>query len=172
VQLDLILSALESQSKGKIISNPKVITSDNHVARVTQGTEIPYQSSSAQLGTNIMFKLAVLELEVTPHVTRDGNIRMIIRAKNDQPDFNPAFPVPAVDKKEAVSELLVRDGETVVMGGIYIATQTTDTEGIPVLKDIPFLGWLFKHQGKVDNKQELLIFVTPTLLKNVYAEQR
>jgi type IV pilus assembly protein PilQ len=172
VQLDLILSALESQSKGKIIANPKVITSDNRVARVTQGTEIPYQSSSAQLGTNIMFKLAVLELEVTPHVTRDGNIRLMIRAKDDQPDFNPAFPVPAVDKKEAVAELLVKDGQTVVMGGIYQTTITSDTEGLPVLKDLPLVGWLFRHTGKTDNKNELLIFVTPTVLRNVYAEQR
>jgi type IV pilus assembly protein PilQ len=172
VQLDLIFSALESQAKGKIISNPKVITSDNRIARVTQGTEIPYQSSSAQLGTNIMFKLAVLELEVTPHVTKDGNIRLTIHAKDDQPDFNPAFPVPAVDKKEAVAELLVRNGQTVVMGGLYQTTLNTDVEGLPWLKDLPVVGALFRHTGKTDNKSELLIFITPVILKNVYAEQR
>jgi len=171
LQLDLVLSAMETQNKGKVISNPKVITSDNRPARITQGTEIPYQSSSAQLGTNIMFKLAVLELEVTPHLIKDGNIRLTIRAKKDEPDFDSRFPVPAVTKREAVTDLLVRDGETVVMGGIYEVTQEDDTSGIPGLQNIPLLGRLFKHTAKTDNKTELLIFITPTLLKNLYAKE-
>ncbi len=170
LQLDMVLSALEAQGRGKVISNPKVVTSENRVARITQGTEIPYQSSSAQLGTNIMFKLAVLELEVTPHLIKDGNIRLTIRAKKDEPNFDSRFPVPAVTKREAVTELLVRDGETVVLGGIYEVTQQDTTSGLPVLKDIPLLGWLFKHTAKTDNKTELLIFITPTLLKNLYAK--
>jgi len=171
LQLDLVLSAMEAQGRGKVISNPKVVTSENRPARITQGTEIPYQSSSAQLGTNIMFKLAVLELEVTPHLIKDGNIRLTIRAKKDEPDFDSRFPVPAVTKREAVTELLVRDGETVVMGGIYEVTQEDDTSGIPGLQNIPLLGRLFKHTAKTDNKTELLIFITPTLLKNVYAKE-
>jgi type IV pilus assembly protein PilQ len=171
LQLDLVLSAMEAQGRGKVISNPKIVTSENRPARITQGTEIPYQSSSAQLGTNIMFKLAVLELEVTPHLIKDGNIRLTIRAKKDEPDFDSRFPVPAVTKREAVTELLVRDGETVVMGGIYEVTQEDDTSGIPGLQNIPLLGRLFKHTAKTDNKTELLIFITPTLLKNVYAKE-
>ncbi|MGD0229289.1 MAG: type IV pilus secretin PilQ [Syntrophorhabdales bacterium] len=171
LQLDVVLSALEAQDKGKVISSPKVITSDNHVARITQGTEIPYQSSSAQLGTNTMFKLAVMEIEVTPHIIKDGNIRLKIRAKDDEPDFDPRFTVPAVTKREAVTELLVKDGETVVLGGIFEVTLDDSTSGIPFLKDIPWLGSLFKHTGKTDNKAELLIFVTPTLLKNLYTEK-
>ena len=171
LQLDVVLSALESQGRGKVISNPKVVTSENRPARITQGTEIPYQSSSAQLGTNILFKLAVLELEVTPHLIKDGNIRLTIRAKKDEPLFDNRFPVPAVTKREAVTELLVRNGETAVLGGIYEVTQQDNTSGIPVLKDIPLLGWLFRHTAKTDNKTELLIFVTPTLLKNLYAKE-
>ena len=168
----MVLSALEATGKGKVISNPKVITSDNHTARITQGTEIPYQSSSAQLGTNIQFKQAVLELEVIPHLTKDGHIRMQIRAKKDEPDFDSRFSVPAITRREAVTDVLVNDGETVVMGGIYEVTQADTTNGIPVLKDIPLLGWLFNHVSKTDNKSELLIFVTPTLLKNLYTEKR
>jgi type IV pilus assembly protein PilQ len=171
LQLDLVLSALEAQGRGKVISSPKVVTSENHPARITQGTEIPYQSSSAQLGTNIMFKLAVLELEVTPHLIKDGNIRLTIKAKKDEPNFDSRFPVPAVTKREAVTELLVREGETVVLGGIYEATQEDDTTGIPGLQSIPLLGRLFKHTAKTDNKTELLIFITPTLLKNLYAKE-
>ncbi len=171
LQLDMVLSAMEAHDKGKVISNPKIITSENRPARITQGTEIPYQSSSAQLGTNIMFKLAVLQLAVTPHLIKDGNIRLTIEAKDDEPDFDPRFPVPGVTKREAVTELLVRDGETVVMGGIYEVTLDDSTSGIPVLQNIPFLGQLFKHTGKTDNKTELLIFITPTLLKNVYAKE-
>jgi len=171
LQLDLVLSAMEAHDKGKVISNPKVITSDNRAARITQGTEIPYQSSSAQLGTNIMFKLAVLQLAVTPHLIKDGNMKLTIEAKDDEPDFDPRFPVPGVTKREAVTELLVRDGETVVMGGIYEDTLDNSTSGIPGLQDIPLLGRLFKHTGKTDNKSELLIFITPTLLKNFYAKE-
>lgn len=171
LQLDLVLSAMEAQGKGKVISNPKIVTSENRPARITQGTEIPYQSSSAQLGTNIMFKLAVLQLAVTPHLIKDGNIRLTIEAKNDEPDFDSRFPVPGVTKREAVTELLVRDGETVVMGGIYEVTQEDDTSGIPGLQNIPLLGRLFKHTAKTDNKTELLIFITPTVLKNLYAKE-
>jgi type IV pilus assembly protein PilQ len=172
LQLDLVLSALEAQGKGKVVSNPKVITSDNHPARITQGTEIPYQSSSSQLGTNIQFKQAVLELEVVPHLIKDGNIRMKIKAKKDEPNFDSRFSVPAITKREATAEVLVKDGETVVLGGIYETSRTDTLSGVPVLKDIPLLGWLFKNNAKTDDKSELLIFVTPKLLKNLYTEKR
>lgn len=171
-QLDLILSALENQGKGKVISNPKVVTSENRPAKITQGQQIPYQSSSANLGTNVQFKDAVLELEVTPHVIKDGNIRLTIKAKKDRPDRSFTFDNPPIDKREAMTELLVRDGETAVLGGIYEITQETTETGLPLLKDIPLLGWLFKKNTKTDNKTELLIFVTPTILKNLYTERR
>ncbi|OPY66517.1 MAG: Type IV pilus biogenesis and competence protein PilQ precursor [Syntrophorhabdaceae bacterium PtaU1.Bin034] len=172
-QLDVILSALEANGKAKIISNPKVITSENRPARITQGTQIPYQTSSSNLGTNIQFKDAVLELEVTPHVVKDGNISMKVKAKKDQPNFDSRFgSVPAIDKREAVAELLVRDGETLVLGGIYEVTQDDQQSGVPVLQNIPLLGWLFKKITKTDNKTELLIFITPTLIRNLYTEKR
>jgi type IV pilus assembly protein PilQ len=173
-QLDVVLSALEANGKGKIISNPKVITSENRPAKIAQGTQIPYQSSSGNLGTNIQFISADLSIEVTSHVVKDGNIRLIITAKNDQPDFDPRFTAgaPGIATQEASSELLIRDGQTVVIGGIYMVTKNDNTNGIPLLQSIPLLGWLFKNNVKTDNKSELLIFVTPTILKNLYAEQR
>ena len=173
-QLDVVLSALEANGKGKIISNPKVITSENRPAKISQGTQIPYQSSSGNLGTNIQFISADLSLEVTPHVVKDGNIRLTITAKKDQPDFDPRFTAgaPGIDTKEASTELLIRDGQTVVIGGIYEVTKNDNTNGIPLLQSIPLLGWLFKNNVKTDNKTELLVFVTPTILKNLYAEQR
>ena len=173
-QLDLVLSALEANGKGKIISNPKVITSDNRPAKVATGTQIPYQSSSGNLGTNIQFISADLSLEVTPHVTKDGNIRLTIIAKKDDPDFDPRFiaGTPGISTNEASSEMLIKDNQTVVIGGIYQVTKNENENGIPILKDIPLLGWLFKNNVKTDNKSELLIFVTPTILQNLYAEQR
>jgi type IV pilus assembly protein PilQ len=173
-QLDVVLSALEANGKGKIISNPKVITSENRPAKISQGTQIPYQSSSGNLGTNIQFISADLSLEVTPHVVKDGNIRLTITAKKDQPNFDPRFTAgaPGIDTKEASTELLIKDGQTVVIGGIYEVTKNDNTNGIPLLQSIPLLGWLFKNNVKTDNKTELLVFVTPTILKNLYAEQR
>ncbi len=173
-QLDVVLSALEATGKGKIISNPKVITSENRPAKISQGTQIPYQSSSGNLGTNIQFISADLSLEVTPHVVKDGNIRLTITAKKDQPNFDPRFTTgaPGIDTREASTELLIKDGQTVVIGGIYEVTKNENENGIPLLKNIPLLGWLFKNNVKVENKNELLIFVTPSILKNLYAEQR
>lgn len=173
-QLDVVLSALEANGKGRIISNPKVITSENRLAKVSQGTQIPYQSSSGNLGTNIQFVPADLSLEVTPHVAKDGNIRLTIVAKKDQPNFDSRFTTgtPGIDTREASTELLVKDGQTVVIGGIYEVTKSDSENGIPFLKNIPLLGWLFKNNVKNENKSELLIFVTPTILKNLYSEQR
>ncbi len=172
LNLNLTLEALEGQGRGKIISNPKVITSENRQAKITQGTQIPYQTSSQSLGTNIEFKDAVLELEVTPYVVRDGNIRLTIKAKKDAVNFDSRFPVPGIDKREAVTELLVRDGETTVLGGIYETNETDNTSGVPGLSRIPILGWLFKNHNRTDTKQELLIFITPTILKDLYTEKR
>ncbi len=108
---------------------------------------------------------------VTPHLIKDGNIRLTIEAKDDEPDFDTRFPVPGVTKREAITDLLVKDGETVVMGGIYEDNIVDSTSGIPGLQNIPLIGRLFKHTGKTDNKSELLIFITPTLLKESYAKE-
>ena len=165
--LDVQLSALEAQGKGKIISNPKVIASHNQTAKISQGTQIPYQTIS-QNYTTIEFKDAVLSLEVTPVVAKDGNIRLKIRATKDKPIVIPGSPVPGIDKKEATSDVLVRDGETVVLGGIYESENDTSESGLPGLKNIPLLGWLFKSNSVTNTKAELLIFITPTIIKNLY----
>ncbi len=169
-RLDARLSALESEGRGKIISNPKVVASDNQPAVIKQGTQIPYQSVS-QNGTQTQFIDAVLSLEVTPHVTKDGNVSMKIKATKDKPIYILGSPVPGIDKKEATTHVLVRDGETVVVGGIYEAEQSEMNEGIPLLRKLPLLGWLFFNYDKKANiKKELLIFVTPSVLRNKYAE--
>jgi type IV pilus assembly protein PilQ len=163
--LDVQLSALENDDRVRIISNPKVITSDNVPAKISQGKEIPYQTTS-QNGTTTEFKLAVLSLEVTPHVSKDGAIRLKIKATKDEPVT--VSSVLAIDKKEAVSEVLIRDGETVMIGGIYEITDDHGINGLPLLKDIPVLGWLFKKDLQSAKKRELLIFITPTIIKDLY----
>ena len=167
-KLDAQLTALETQGKGKIISHPKIITSDNKKAVISQGKSVPYATVSQQ-GTQTQFVDAVLSVEVTPQVTKDENIRLRIKATKNFPDFARATTAgPPIDKKEAETEVIVKDGETVVIGGIYETTETTSEDGLPLLRRIPFLGWLFRHELKTTDKTELLIFVTPTILKDLY----
>lgn len=165
--LDTQLTALEADGKGKVISNPKIITSDNRPAKISQGQEIPYATVS-QSGTQTEFKDAVLSLEVTPHVTNDGTIRLKIKATKDKPYIISGYSIPAIEKREATSEVLIRDGETVVIGGIYEVDDTHDVSGLPGLRNIPVLGWLFKTDSKSTTRRELLIFITPTIIKNSY----
>lgn len=167
LMLDVQLSALEAQGKGKVISNPKVITSHNQTAKISQGTQIPYQTIS-QNYTQIEFKDAVLSLEVTPVVAKDGNIRLKIKATKDRPTQIAGSPVPGIDKKEATSEVLIKDGETVVLGGIYESENDSNETGLPGLKNIPLLGWLFRSNSVTNTKSELLIFITPTIIKNLF----
>jgi len=170
LMLDVQLSALESSGRGKVVSNPKVITSDNQPAKISQGQQIPYQIIT-QNGVQTEFKDAVLSLDVTPHVTKDGNIRLKIKATKDRPIQIPGSPIPGIDKKEAVSEVLIRDGDTAVLGGIFEAEDGDGDSGLPGLKNIPLLGWLFKTESKTNVKRELLIFLTPVVLKNQYREE-
>lgn len=167
LQLDVQISALEAAGKGKLISNPKVITSDNQIAKISQGQQIPYQTVS-QDGTRTEFKDATLSLEVTPHVTKDGNIRLKVKATKDRPVVIPGATAPGIDKKEAISEIIIRDGETAVLGGIFELEEGEDSAGLPGLKNIPLLGWLFKTESKSYTKRELLIFITPSVLKTMY----
>ncbi len=167
-QLDVQLSALEDEGQGRILSNPKVITSDNKKAIIQQGKSIPYKTYSNS-GTQTQFAEAVLGLEVTPSLTKDGFIRLEILAKKDQADFvNTSEGVPTIDKKQASTLLYVRDGETAVIGGIYEREEGSSENGIPGLKNIPLLGWLFKKQTTLDKRTELLIFITPRVVKNLY----
>lgn len=169
--LDLQLSALEAEGKGRILSNPKVVTSDNKKAIIQQGKSIPYKTVSTT-GTQTQFAEAVLGLEVTPTVTKDGYIKLEILAKKDQADFiNQSEGVPTIDKKQATTLLYVRDGETAVIGGIYERSENDGESGLPGLRNIPLLGWLFKKSTKSDTKTELLIFITPRILKNMYKDE-
>ncbi len=169
--LDVQLSALESDGKGKILSSPKVITSDNKKATITQGKSIPYQTVS-QSGTQTQFAEATLGLEVTPTVTKDGYIKLDVIAKKDSADFiNTSAGVPTIDKKQAQTMLYVKDGETAVIGGIYEREENEGESGVPLLKNIPLFGWLFKKETTKDKKTELLIFITPRIIRNLYKEE-
>jgi type IV pilus assembly protein PilQ len=157
LQLDMRLSAAATIGDIKIISTPKVVTLNNKAAKISQGQSIPYQTTSAE-GTKTEFVEAALTLEVTPHITADGSVSMKIKASNNSPGTGSP---PPINKKEATTELVVKNGETTVIGGIYVDSDTESDTGIPFLSDIPLLGWLFKSNSKQKTKTELLIFITP-----------
>jgi len=163
IQIDLRLSAAAENGQVKIISTPKVVTLNNKAAKISQGQSIPYQTTSAE-GTKTEFVEAALTLEVTPHITADGNVSMKIKASNNSAGSAPPGIPPPINKKEATTELLVRNGETTVIGGIYVDNDSTTDSGLPYLKDIPLLGWLFKSQNKSTSRTELLIFITPKIV--------
>ena len=162
--IDLELSALQAENKGEIVSNPRVITANQREAVIEQGVEIPYQEASSSGATSVSFKKAVLSLGVTPQITPDGRIIMDLEISKDSVGeiFNG---VPSVDTREVTTQALVADGETVVLGGIYETEQSREVEKVPLLGDLPLLGGLFRHTREVNAKAELLIFVTPRLLR-------
>jgi type IV pilus assembly protein PilQ len=164
--LDLILSALESTGEGKIISQPKVSALDNKEAKIEQGLSIPYSTTSAS-GTQIQFIDAKLALLVTPHATPDNKIFLKITATKNAPDTSilGATGQPSIRKNEAKTEILLADGETAVIGGILTINRTVTDSRVPLLGSIPGLGWLFKSRNTVDTRGELLIFITPRVVK-------
>lgn len=164
-QLNLRLSALETKGLLKTVSAPRVTTLDNREAVIGQGVSIPFSQVSAA-GVNTVFVEAKLELRVTPHVTSDGSILMKIRASNNQPSENlrGANGQPAITKREAETEVLVKDGDTTVIGGIYTRRTSESVAQIPLLGDIPVLGWFFKSRSNSDERTELLIFISPTIV--------
>jgi type IV pilus assembly protein PilQ len=167
--LNLTLSALESDGISEVVSQPRLVTADGQTARIEAGTEIPYLEDSSSGATNVSFKDAVLSLEVTPQITPDDNIIMDLKVNKDEPVFDDAFPVPAIDTREIQTQVLVENGETIVLGGIYETTTSTTTSKTPFLGDIPYIGSLFKRTNNVDEKTELLIFITPRLIKDTVA---
>jgi type IV pilus assembly protein PilQ len=165
VNLDMRISLGETDGSTRVIARPKLATLDNKEAHVKQGEKIPYETTS-QAGTQVQFIDAVLQLKVTPQVTPDGYILMKVQVNRDARGTfrSPVNQVPSIDTREAQTEVLVKDGETLVIGGIY-ETETDKTEqGIPWLMQIPVLGWLFKNQEILSTKKELLIFLTPTVI--------
>ena len=164
--LDLELSAMEKSGNGEVVSQPKVVTSDKETAKILKGSEIPY-SSVSDSGTNVQFKEAALSLEVTPQITPDNRIIMEVKVTKDAPDFSRAVDgVPPINKNEVNAKVLVSDGETIVIGGVFSNTQIKSVDKVPFLGDLPFLGRMFKRDVVQDNKSELLIFLTPRIMNN------
>ncbi len=162
--IDAKLVASESEGKTNIISAPKVVTLNNKKARIKQGLEVPYLERDSSGNATVRFKNVDLLLEVTPHITPDDRIVMkIFVTKNDVVD--PTADQPALSTNEAETELLIDDGDTVVIGGIVKSTIQYGEKGIPGLRQLGVLGWLFKSQAKKDQKNELLIFITPRIVK-------
>jgi type IV pilus assembly protein PilQ len=167
--LQLELSAMQKEGRGEIVSNPRVITSDQSKATIKVGKEIPYQENAGgvQGGTTTAFKEAALKLEVTPSITPDDRIIMDLKVNKDDPDFaREVQGVPPINTREVKTSVLVDNGETVVLGGVYERTKSFTKEQVPWLGEIPILGNLFKTTSKKDVNEELLIFVTPKILKS------
>jgi type IV pilus assembly protein PilQ len=173
--VDLELSAAQAEGRGEIISSPRVITANQKEASIEQGVEIPYQESASSGATTIQFKKAVLALKVTPQITPDGRIILDLNVKKDSVGqvvvSSGGVNVPSIDTREITTQVLVNDGQTVVLGGILETERRESEKKVPYLGDIPGLGILFKTKSKTNNKDELLIFVTPKILRegvNVY----
>ena len=162
--IQLELSAMQLEDRGEVISSPRVITSNQQEAAIQQGVEIPYQEATSSGATSISFKEAVLELKVTPQITPDDNIIMDLKVSKDNVG-EIFFGVPSVDTRNVRTRVLVENGETLVLGGIYEQERGKQVERIPFFGSLPGVGWLFKTEAKTDQKQELLIFVTPKIIK-------
>ncbi len=162
--LQMELSAMQLEDRGEIISSPRVITSNQQQATIQQGVEIPYQEASSSGATSVSFKDAVLQLQVTPQITPDDRIIMDLQVNKDSvgETFNG---VPSIDTRNVNTQVLVDNGETLVLGGIYEQETGVESEKIPFFGSLPGVGWLFKTEAKTDQKQELLIFVTPKIIK-------
>jgi type IV pilus assembly protein PilQ len=173
--VDLELSAAQAETRAEVISSPRVITANQKEATIETGTEIPYQQSASSGATTISFKKAVLSLKVTPQITPDNRIILDLDVKKDSIGTitvaSGGVNVPSIDTKEIVTQVLMNDGQTVVLGGVLETQHRDDQTKVPLLGDIPVLGALFKEQTKINNKDELLIFVTPKIVRegvNVY----
>jgi type IV pilus assembly protein PilQ len=162
--LQLELSAMQLEDRGEVISSPRVITSNQQEAVIQQGVEIPYQEASSSGATTVSFKEAVLQLKVTPQITPDDRIIMDLQVNKDS--VGEIFAgVPSIDTRNVNTRVLVDNGETLVLGGIYEQERGKETERVPFFGSLPGVGWLFKTESKTDQKQELLIFVTPKIIK-------
>jgi len=165
--IDLRLSAMENEGLAKVVSTPKVITMDNQEAEISQGYEIPYATVS-ESGTQTEFKEAKLKLKVKPHITADGDVILDIEVSKDSPDFTHTTPdgVP-IQTRKVKTRVRLRNGDTLVIGGIYEMNKYNSTNGIPGLKKIPLIKWLFQTERKNLQKRELLIFITPTIVEPI-----
>ncbi len=168
--INLELSALEADARGKVISSPRVVTADNQKAAIEQGTEIPYVTpGSANAPATVAFKKAVLRLEVTPQITPDNRIIMVVEIRKDSVgqyvQLGGGFSVPSIDTKNVITQIHVNNGDTAVIGGIFEEEIRNDVTQVPFLGNLPILGYLFKQTGTSSKKTELLIFLTPRIVK-------
>jgi type IV pilus assembly protein PilQ len=161
--LNLELSAIEEDGTGKVISSPRVITADKAAALIEQGVEIPYQVATSSGATSISFRKASLKLEVTPQITPDGNVVLDVDVANDSQGANTPGG-PAINTKHVKTQVMVENGGTVVLGGIYTQNLLKTTDKVPLLGDLPVLGYLFRSTANTDAKTELLVFITPKIV--------
>ncbi|HBL96610.1 MAG TPA: type IV pilus secretin PilQ, partial [Psychrobacter sp.] len=163
--LDLELSAMQADNRGEVISTPKVLTADKQKAKVSSGTQIPYQQASASGATTTSFKEAALSLEATPNITPDGKIGLQLEIRN-------GTPIRSLDGQVAIAEdsvstnVIVEDGQTIVLGGVFKNRNSNEVEKVPFLGDLPYVGRAFRKDVRNNNKEELLIFVTPKLIND------
>ena len=163
--LNAEISALEADGRGKVISSPRVMTANQVEAIIEQGVEIPYQQATSSGATSISFRKANLALKVKPQITPDGKITMTLDVNKDTPNTRLSTGAGvAIDTKHVKTEVLVENGGTVVIGGIYTEEKRDNTQRIPILGDLPYIGWLFKNREWIDDKTELLIFITPRIV--------
>jgi type IV pilus assembly protein PilQ len=166
--VDLELSALQAEGRGEVLSTPRVVTANAKQASIRQGVEIPYLEATSSGAASVSFKEAVLSLQVTPQITPDNRIIMDLQVKNDARGQDVSSGagglIPSIDKREVNTQVLVNNGETVVLGGVFQQTQSYSVTKVPLLGDLPLLGYLFRSNQTVNNKRELLMFVTPKIL--------
>jgi type IV pilus assembly protein PilQ len=165
VQLSMEIVALETEGKSNQVSSPHLIVTNNQTAFIKQGKEIPYREASASGAASVAFKEAVLELEVTPQIAPDGNIVMDIKVTKNNVSKEKVEGEPALEKREIVTKIMAKDSQTVVIGGIYEKDEFEVQDKIPLLGDIPYLGYLFSHTSIINSDRELLIFITPKVIE-------
>ncbi len=165
INMNLRLTAAEATGMVRILSSPRILTLDNQQARISQGTMIPFSQVSAQ-GVQTVFQEAKLQLLVKPHVTADGSVLLNVKVNRDEPDFNQtsARGDPTILKREAETPLLIADGHTAVIGGIYTRNTGRNVDQVPFFGDLPILGLLFQHRRGTDQRGELVIFITPRIV--------
>jgi type IV pilus assembly protein PilQ len=165
LNLDVALSALESSGHGRILSTPRIATQNNVPAKIIQGVQIPIQTVANNTVT-VTFKDAALTLQVTPQITAANTVIMQIDIENASPDFSRAINnIPPIDTQHAITSILVSDGQTSVIGGIYVSQQQSTNDRTPGIYKLPLLGWLFRRETVTDQSRELLIFITPRIIK-------
>jgi type IV pilus assembly protein PilQ len=164
----LEITALEADGRGRIISSPRVVTADQVRATIEDGEEIPYEQATSSGATSISFRKAVLKLDVTPQITPEGNVILTVNVNKDSRGVETRAG-PAINTKNVNTQVLIDNGGTVVIGGIYTQLERSDNVKVPLLGDIPYVGNLFKNNRRTNNRSELLVFLTPRIITDAVA---